>query len=136
MFRRNRKWFALKATAFAMLLLALAAPTQAQASGSSDSATLSAQAAPRIVRIQLPVGPNAFLDAHETGVNGLDFNVVTRGNQNNDTQRWKIVNWGGGFFSLQQVSSGRFMEAKTFVNSQVVTRPETGIDLQVWRMGS
>ena len=107
MFRRNRKWFALKATAFAMLPLALAAPAQAQASGSSDSATFSAQAAPRIVRIQLPVGPNAFLDAHETGVNGLDFNVVTRGNQNNDTQRWLVSDAGGGAVTLQQVSSQR-----------------------------
>ena len=137
MFSGNIKRFALKATALAMLPIALSVPTQAQASTTDKGATPSAQA-PRIVRIQLPVGPNAFLDAHETGVNGLDFSVVTRGHQSNNTQRWLVSDAGGGAVTLQQVSSLRYLDAhETGVNGldfRVVTRPAQSNDTQRWKI--
>jgi hypothetical protein len=81
-----------------------------------------------------------FLDAHETDADNLDFMVVTRARQtfgNGDNgQFWRIVEYGGGFVTIQQVSSGRFLEP--YIDAahgfQVVTRPE-GSQLQQWRLG-
>ena len=67
------------------------------------------------------VSSGRFLDAHEIGE--LDFRVVTRPQQDNDTQFWRIQDFGGGFISIQQVSSGRFLEATLDGDFYVVTRP-------------
>jgi hypothetical protein len=80
-----------------------------------------------------------FLDAHETGADNLDYMVVTRSRQafgNGDNgQFWRIVEYGGGFVTIQQVSSGRLLEP--YIDAahgfQVVTRPQ-GSQLQQWRM--
>ena len=61
--------------------------------------------------------------------------MVTRPQQDNDTQRWSLVGFGGGFFTIQQVSSGRFLEATLDGDFQVVTRPGPGNDQQTWRLG-
>ena len=37
--------------------------------------------------------------------------MVTRPQQDNDTQRWRVQDFGGGFVTIQQVSSGQFLEA-------------------------
>jgi hypothetical protein len=81
-----------------------------------------------------------FLDAHETGADGLDFMVVTRARQtfgNGDNgQFWRIVNYGGGFATIQQVSTGRCLEP--YIDAahgyQVVTRPCNNGNLQTWRI--
>ena len=66
-----------------------------------------------------------FLDAHE--IPSLDFRVVTRPRQENNTQLWhfNIISSGQGF-TLRQASSGRFLDAylSETKDFQVVTRPE------------
>jgi hypothetical protein len=61
----------------------------------------------RIVRLQ--GGGLRFLDAHE--IPELDFNVVTRPFQDNNTQQWGLANVGGNVFTIQQISNGRFLDA-------------------------
>jgi hypothetical protein len=78
-----------------------------------------------------------FLDAHEIGE--LDYQVVTRNRQSFDnTQLWRLVGYGGGFYTIQQVTSGRFLEP--YLDAEhgfaVVTRPERpGDNLQLWWLG-
>ena len=80
-----------------------------------------------------------FLDAHETDADNIDFMVVTRSRQtfgNGDNgQFWRIVEYGGGFVTIEQISTGRFLEPyiHASVGFQVVTRPQGG-QLQEWRM--
>ena len=78
------------------------------------------------------VSSGRFLDAHE--IASLNFRVVTRPQQNNDTQRWRLFDFGGGFCTIQQVSSGRFLEVTLDGDFQVVTRPASS-DQQTWRRG-
>jgi hypothetical protein len=80
------------------------------------------------------VGPR-FLDAHE--IPSLDFRVVTRPRQENTTQLWRLLDYGGAFFTVQQVSSSRFLEAylSEAQDFQAVTRPERpGDNTQLWRI--
>ena len=98
---------------------------------STSTAEKSVAASSRIVRLQ--GGGLRFLDAHE--IPQLDFNVVTRPFQNNDTQRWLLLDFGGSFFTIQQVSNGRFLEATLDGDFQVVTRPGPDNNQQVWRLG-
>ena len=86
--------------------------------------------ATRIVRLQ--GGGLRFLDAHETAE--TDFQVVTRPHQDNDNQLWRIEDFGGGFVSIQQVSTGRFLEATLGGDFAVVTRPAICTE-QTWRIG-
>ena len=76
---------------------------------------------PQIVRLQ--GNGLLFLDAHE--IPELDFNVVTRGFQNNNTQHWRLTNVGGNVHTIQQVSNNRFLDAHEIasLNFRVVTRP-------------
>jgi hypothetical protein len=62
--------------------------------------------------------------------------VVTRTKQNNDTQRWIFLDFGGYFFTIQQVSSGRFLEATLDGDFQVVTRAAPDSNQTVWRLGT
>jgi hypothetical protein len=89
-------------------------------------------ASPRIVRLQ--GGGLRFLDAHE--IPQLDFNVVTRQFQNNNTQQWLLTNVGGIVYTIQQVSNGRFLDAHEIpsLNFRVVTRPQQNNDTQRWRL--
>ena len=92
----------------------------------------SVAASSRIVRLQ--GGGLRFLDAHE--ISSLSFRVVTRTKQNNDTQRWILLDFGGNFFTIQQVSSGRFLEATLDGDFQVVTRAAPDSNQTVWRLGT
>jgi hypothetical protein len=86
----------------------------------------------RIVRLQ--GGGLRFLDAHE--IPQLDFNVVTRPLQNNNTQHWLLTNVGGIVYTIQQVSNCRFLDAHEIasLNFRVVTRPFQNNDTQRWRL--
>ena len=87
---------------------------------------------PQIVRLQ--GNGLLFLDAHE--IPELDFNVVTRGFQNNNTQHWRLTNVGGNVHTIQQVSNNRFLDAHEIasLNFRVVTRPQQNNDTQLWRI--
>ena len=63
-----------------------------------------------------------------------DFVVVTRTAQNNDTQRWMIMNIGSDTYTIQQLSSGRFMDAHEVLDRDfaVVTRTVQNNDTQRW----
>jgi hypothetical protein len=73
-----------------------------------------------------------FLDAHE--IASLDFRVVTRPQQSDGTQLWRLQDLGSGLFTIQQFTSGRYLDA--YVSSaqdfRAVTRPLTGSNTQVW----
>ncbi|MFD4351486.1 Dot/Icm T4SS effector Zinc-dependent metalloprotease LegP [Nocardia sp. NPDC058518] len=74
-----------------------------------------------------------FLDAHETAADNLDFRLVTRQAQNNDTQRWRLTPIGDAY-TIRQRSNGRFVdahesEAKDF---RLVTRTAQNNDTQRW----
>lgn len=72
-----------------------------------------------------------FMDAHESSAN--DFSVVTRPNQNNDTQRWTVTPVGM-VCTLIQKSGNRFMDAhESSANDfSVVTRTAQKNDSQLW----
>jgi hypothetical protein len=86
----------------------------------------------RVVTIQHAAGVQ-FLDAHE--IQELDFNVVTRQFQNNNTQQWVLTDVGGGR-TIMQVSSGWFLDAHEIesLDFRVVTRPQQNNNTQVWRL--
>ena len=106
------------------------------ASETEPNSTLTAEktvaAGPRIVRLQ--GGGLRFLDAHE--IPQLDFNVVTRPFQNNNTQHWRLTKVGGNVHTIQQVSNSRFLDAHEIpsLNFRVVTRPQQNNDTQLWRI--
>ena len=54
----------------------------------------------------------------------------------NDTQRWILLDFGGNFFTIQQVSSGRFLEATLDGDFQVVTRAAADSNQTIWRLGT
>jgi len=99
---------------------------------STSTAEKSVAASPHIVRIQ--GGGLRFLDAHE--IPQLDFNVVTRSFQNNNTQHWRLTNLGGNVHTIQQVSNDRFLDAHEIpsLNFRVVTRLQQNNDTQRWRL--
>ena len=98
----------------------------------TSTAKKSVAASTRIVRLQ--GGGLRFLDAHE--IPQLDFNVVTRPFQNNNTQQWLLTNVGGIVYTIQQVSNGRFLDAHEIssLKFRVVTRPQQNNDTQHWRL--
>jgi hypothetical protein len=75
-----------------------------------------------------------FLDAHE--IPERDFNVVLRGGQDNNTQRWVLTDTGGGLYTIMQVSSDRYLDAHEIesLDFRVVTRPRQDNDMQLWRL--
>jgi hypothetical protein len=91
------------------------------------------QKSTRTVTIVQAVGPR-FLDAHE--IPQLDFNVVTRSFQNNNTQRWILIPGQGNLHRIQQLSSGRFLDAHEIqsLDYRVVTRPRQENNTQLWRL--
>src|SRR5262245_22007929 len=95
----TRRRVAAAAAAIAALV-SLAIPVSAHA----DTALAGTQ----IVRLQ--GGGLRFLDAHE--ISEKDFQVVTRPFQGFDTtQQWRMTDVGNGLKTIQQVSSGRFLDA-------------------------
>src|SRR3954454_2200970 len=93
---------------------------------STSTVEKSVAASSRIVRLQ--GGGLRCLDAHE--IPQLDFNVVTRSFQNNNTQHWRLTNVGGNVHTIQQVSSGRFLDAHEIssFSFRVVTRGQQNFD--------
>ncbi len=80
------------------------------------------------------VSNNRYLDAHEN--NGQDFRLVTRTEQNNNTQRWRFTPLGNDIYTIQQVSNNRFVDAHEH-NGQdfrLVTRPAQNNNTQRWRL--
>jgi hypothetical protein len=66
----------------------------------------------------------------------LDFNVVTRPFQNNNTQHWRLTKVGGNVHTIQQVRNRRFLDAHEIssLKFRVVTRPQQNNDTQRWRL--
>ena len=60
--------------------------------------------------------------------------MVTRPNQNNDTQRWVLLPSADGSFTVQQLSGGRFVDAHDSAANDftVVTRGAENNDTQRW----
>jgi hypothetical protein len=79
----------------------------------------------------MQVSSDRYLDAHE--IESLDFRVVTRPRQDNDTQLWRLLPSGGKVL-IQQVSSGRALEPYLTqdMDFQVVTRPRNDNDDNQW----
>jgi len=74
---------------------------------------------------------NRYLDAHESW--NRDFEVVTRGSQNNNTQRWELTPIGR-VYAIRQASSGRFLDAheSSAKDFTAVTRGAQNNDTQLW----
>ena len=53
--------------------------------------------------------PGRFVDAYQSS--GHDFALITRTAKNNDAQRWIVIPSGRNTITIQQKSSGRFMDA-------------------------
>lgn len=74
------------------------------------------------------------MDAYE--IPERDFNVVTRGGQATNSQRWVLTDTGGGLFTIMQVSSDRYLDAHEIggpdFDFRVVTRPRQDNDTQLW----
>ena len=80
------------------------------------------------------VSSGRFMDAHE--VAGEDFRLVTRPQQSDDTQRWRITQVGPGIFTIQQLSNGRHVDAHEIDGEdfRMVTRGQQNNDTQYWRI--
>ena len=52
------------------------------------------------------------------------------------SQHWRVTDLGAGVSTIQQVSSGRFLDAHEIaeLNFRVVTRPQQDNDTQLWRI--
>ena len=72
-----------------------------------------------------------FLDAHENA--DQDFHLVTRPDQNNDTQRWQVQPVGA-IYVIRQKSTGRFLDAheNSANDFGLVTRPSQSNATQRW----
>ena len=89
--------------------------------------------ATRVVRLQ--GGGLRFLDVDGTAHG--DVRVVTRVYRGFDsTQQWRVTDLGSGMCTIQQVSSGRFLDAPEVGarNFRVVTRPQQKRGTQIWRI--
>ena len=88
---------------------------------------------PRIVSI-IQRGSGRFLDAHE--IASLDFNVVTRPQQNNSTQNWIMTTEQENLVRLQQDPVDRFLDAHEIpsLDFRVVTRPRQDNNTQLWHL--
>ena len=89
--------------------------------------------ATRVVRLQ--GGGLRFLDVDGTADG--DFRVVTRVYRGFDsTQQWRVTDLGSGMCTIQQVSSGRFLDAHEVGarDFRVVTRPQQKRGTQIWRI--
>ncbi|WP_157110587.1 RICIN domain-containing protein [Nocardia anaemiae] len=75
------------------------------------------------------VSSGRFLDAYEST---HDFAAVTRPEQADNSQRWTLRAHAGGSYSLQQKSTGRFLDAQTAGDFAAVTRPAQNNDTQRW----
>ncbi|MDB4727917.1 RICIN domain-containing protein [Saprospiraceae bacterium] len=73
-----------------------------------------------------------FLDAHQKS--DKDFSVVTRGDQDNDSQKWILTHKGGNEYTIQQKSTGRFLDAhgQSTKDYSVVTRGAQNNSSQIW----
>ena len=80
------------------------------------------------------VSSGRFMDAHE--IAGQDYRLVTRPQQNDDTQRWRITQVGPGIFTIQQLSNGRHVDAHEIAGEdfRMVTRPQQNNESQYWRI--
>jgi hypothetical protein len=98
----------------------------------SNTERVTQAANPRLVSLT-QVSTNRFLDAHEAG-GDLDFNVVTRPFQNNNTQKWWLTDLGNGLYRISQASSGRYVDAHEYADAdyRVVTRTLQDNPTQVW----
>ena len=56
------------------------------------------------------VSTDRYVDAHEDAPLH-DFRLVLRNAQSNDTQKWRLKSLGNNTFTIQQVSSGKFIYA-------------------------
>lgn len=73
-----------------------------------------------------------YLDAHE--IPDKDYRLVTRNEQKNKTQQWKITSLGNDTFTIRQESNGRFVDAHEYSAKDfgVVSRPRQNNDTQRW----
>ncbi|WP_432992237.1 RICIN domain-containing protein [Dactylosporangium sp. CA-233914] len=129
----NKMWRTLVVVAAAGLMLAgLSGTASASKPEAPRGLVLQAQTS-RLVIISQGGGP-LLLDAHE--ISSMDFQVVTRPPQNDNTQKWWLTNVGGGLYTLVQASSGRYLDAHEIaeLDYRVVTRPQQNNDTQLWRL--
>ncbi|MBV8927756.1 MAG: RICIN domain-containing protein [Mycobacteriaceae bacterium] len=83
----------------------------------------------RVVRLQ--GGGLRFLEARP--LSRRDLHVVTGPSSGFDgAQQWRFIDLGGGECLIQQVSTGRFLDAAR--HSRVVARPRRDGDDQRWRL--
>jgi len=102
------------------------------ASETEPNSTSAAQqiVAPNPQKVRLQNG-GAWLDAHQ---GPASFNVVMRTLQENNSQRWWLTNVGGNVHTIEQISSGRFLDAFQSGNFHVITQPLECNDTQRWRL--
>lgn len=85
----------------------------------------------RVLRLQ--GGGLRFLDSRE--MPDESFQVVTRPfDTQATTQHWRVIELGGDVSTIQQVSSGRFLDAHEVSDFCVVTRLRRDHDTQLWRI--
>lgn len=75
---------------------------------------------------------NRYVDAYD--YEGTDYDVVSRPNQSNNTQRWVFTKVGYSTYTIQQKSTGRYLDAYDYngTDYKVVLRPYQGNDTQKW----
>lgn len=104
----------------------VAVPTAANAARPDDIVTIK------------QVSSGRYLDAWADGSH--DYNVVTRPNQGDASQQWRI-HWdesGTGMGTVEQVSSHRYLDAHEIesLDYHLVTRPKQDNNTQIWSIQS
>jgi len=128
---RIRGWHGLATVVSALALtLAVLVGSGASASAATSKAALEA---PELVGITMGSGP-LRLDAYDYA--GMDYLVVLRPIQNNNTQRWMLVNVGVGKYRIYQLSTGQYLDAYDYPQAgwRAVTRPYQNNNTQVWQL--
>jgi hypothetical protein len=86
-----------------------------------------------LVGITMGSGPMK-LDAYDYPA--MDYRVVLRPNQNNDTQRWMVYRMASGNYRIYQLGTFRYLDAYDYPQAGwlAVTRPYQANQTQEWRL--
>jgi hypothetical protein len=126
----RRRMLGLAGGALAGVLLTPLSLSGGEASANQVSPSLKTPAGTYYIRQR---SNGRFLDAYDYGV---DYRVVTRTFQNDDTQRWLFDRYQSGtvtYYRIRQKSTGRYLDAYTSSNDYaVVTRTFQNDDTQRW----
>jgi hypothetical protein len=130
-----RTRFGWRGLATVMSALALTVAVLLGSGASASAAGTKPAALPEYDLVAITMGSGPFkLDAYDYP--GMDYRVVLRPNQNNDTQRWMVYRVASGNYRIYQLATFQYLDAYDYPQAGwlAVTRPYQGNCTQEWRL--